>query len=82
MSSFTSLFPVSFSSDPLEPGNEHALFFQKATDILFVKVLLRRLPSRKVVFVPCDLFVQRPISVRAVREVTIEGPALPSSKGN
>ena len=31
---------------------------------------------------PCDLFVQRPISVRAVHEVRIEGPALPSSKGN
>lgn len=82
MSSFTPLFPVSFSSHPLEPGNEHAPFFQKATDILFVKVLLRRLPSSKVVFVPCDVFVQRPISVGAVREVTIEGPALLSSKGN
>ena len=82
MSSFTSLFPVSFSSHPLEPGNEHASFFQKATDILFGKVLLRRLPSSKVVSVPCDLFVQRPISVRALREVTIEGPALLSSKGN
>lgn len=82
MSSFTSLFPVCFPSHPLETGNEQAPFFQKATDVLFFKVLLRRLPSSKVLLVPCDLFVQRPISVRAVREVTIEGPALPSSKGN
>lgn len=70
MSSFTPLFPVSFSSHPLEPENENAPFFQKATDILFVKVLLRRLPSSKVVFVPCDVpsrlgrYVKSPLKVQ------------------